>query len=260
MPHVRSRDGTVIGYETSGSGPVVVLVDGAMAHRGHLGGRPLAEALSTEFTVVAYDRRGRGESADTQPYAVEREIEDIEALIDVVGGPACLYGLSSGSVLALRAAAALGGKVVKLAVMEPPFGGDDEQSRREFAEYAAHLARLVDEGRNGDAVAYFLQDMLPPDVLDSIRQSPDWPAMEAVAPTLVYDNAVMGDGAVPMDVASAVAVPTLVLAGGDSPPFKHEAARALTNAVPHGRHLTLDGHTTLAPPEVIAPVLRDFFG
>jgi pimeloyl-ACP methyl ester carboxylesterase len=260
MPYVASRDGTRIGYERTGRGPVVILIDGALGYRGYRGGRPLAEALSADFSVIAYDRRGRGESTDRQPYAVEREIEDIEALIAESGWPVGLYGFSSGSVLALRAAAALGpDRVAKLAVLEPPFGGDDDRSRQEFGEYCQQMEDLLKAGRRGDAVAFFLQDMLPPVVLDDMKQSPDWVVLKAVAPTLAYDNQVMGDGAVPAGIAAAVAVPSLVLDGGESPDFKHAAADALARALPRAHRRTLAGETTLVPPEVLAPVLTAFF-
>lgn len=259
MPYVTSKDGTRIAYESVGSGPVVVLVDGAMAHREHRGGRPLAAALSNQFTVVCYDRRGRGESGDTSPYAAEREIEDIDALIQAAGAPVRLYGFSSGAVLALHAAAALRGKVAKLAVLEPPFNGDDDASKREMAEFGSQLTALVRENRRGDAVEFFLGGMVPPDVLEGMKQMPEWKLMEAVAPTLAYEVVLMGDGAVPLNVAAAVTIPTLVLVGGESPPFKQEAVVALARALPEGRRETLHGQTTLVAPEVIAPILSAFF-
>src|SRR5687767_10101157 len=136
MPHVTSRDGTSIAYDESGSGPAIILVDGALAYRDHRGGRPLASELARHFTTVTYDRRGRGESTDTQPYAVEREIEDIEALINAVGAPVSLYGFSSGAVLAVKAAAALRSKVAKLAVLEPPLNSDSPADKEEFQKFA----------------------------------------------------------------------------------------------------------------------------
>jgi pimeloyl-ACP methyl ester carboxylesterase len=259
MSHVTSRDGTSIAYERTGHGPAVILVDGAMSHRAYRGGRPLAAELSRAFTVLVYDRRGRGESADTEPYAVEREIDDLAALLDAAGGPVRLYGFSSGSVLALRAAAALGDRVVKLAVLEPPFGGDDEASRREFAAYRDRMSRLLADGKRSDAVEFFLEGMLPPEVLEGMKASPDWAAMVAVAPTLAYDNEVMADGAVPVEVAAAVAVPVLVLDGSESPDFKCAAADALARALPRARRHTFDGQNTLVPADVVAPVLIDFF-
>ena len=256
---VTSRDGTKIAYEQSGIGQPVILVDGAMGYRDYRGGRPLAAALSKHFTVIAYDRRRRGESTDTQPYAVEREIEDIDALIGEVGSPIYLDGFSSGSVLALRAAAKLGSKVAKLAVMEPPFGGDDAEAKAENAEYVKQMAALVKANQRSEAVAFFLGAMLPPDMLEGMKQTPDWALMEAVAHTLVYDNEVMGDGAVPVEIARAATMPAMVLDSGESPDLKREAADVLASVLPHARRKTLEGETTLAAPEVIAPLLVEFF-
>ena len=256
MALLSSADGTVIGYDKTGSGPGLVLVDGALAYRGYRGGRPLAAALSPDFTVVTYDRRGRGESTDVPPYSVEREVDDLAALIDQVGSPVALYGFSSGAALALRAAATLGGKVARLVLHEPPFGDSDEAARLEFAGYAQQTAALIKEKRNGDAVALFLSDMLPPEVLSDVKRSPDWALMEAVAPTLTHDNAVMGDGAVPVALAKTVAAPTWILAGADSASFKQAAAAALAGALPRSRRKTLTGQDTVVPPGVLAPLLK----
>src|SRR5262249_8044589 len=144
----------------SGEGPPIILVDGALGYREHHGGRPLAAELARMVTAVTYDRRGRGESGDTLPYAIEREIDDIAALVDTVGAPAHLYGFSSGAVLALRAAAALGDRVASLALLEPPFGGDSETEHREHVDYCDRMRALLAEGRRNDAVTFFLQDML----------------------------------------------------------------------------------------------------
>lgn len=237
---------------------MVILVDGALAYREHFGGRPLAAELAKDFTVITYDRRGRGESADTQPYAVEREIEDIEALIDQVGSPAHLYGFSSGSVLALKAAARLGGKVARLALHEPPFNSDDEKAKQDFAEFTMHMADLLAANKRGEALAFFFADMLPPEVIEGMQQSPEWSRMEGVAHTLAYDNAVMGDGSVPAEAAHAASMPALVLDGGDSPDFKHEAADALVRAMPQAQRKTLEGQSTMVSPEILAPVLAAF--
>jgi pimeloyl-ACP methyl ester carboxylesterase len=170
-----------------------------------------------------------------------------------------LYGFSSGSVLALKAAARLSGKVMKLALLEPPLNEDDAQSRQKFKERSDHMARLLEDGKNGDAVEFFLSDMLPPEVLEGMKQSPDWKVMEGVAPTLAYDNVVMGDGSVPTEAARAATMPTLVLDGGESPEFKHAVADALADAMPHAERKTLEGQITLVPSEILAPVLTEFF-
>jgi pimeloyl-ACP methyl ester carboxylesterase len=260
MSKLISKDGTVIAYEQTGVGTGMVLVDGAMGYREHYGGRELAAALSKHFTVITYDRRGRGNSHDTPPYAVEREIEDIEALINKLGGRANLYGFSSGAVLALKAAVRLAPKVARVALHEPPFNADDDETKQEMAAFTQQMAELLAAGNRGDAVAFFLGGMVPPDVLEGMRQSPEWAIMEGVAHTLAYDNAVMGDGAVPLAAAKAATMPALVLVGSGSEAFKHAAADSLAQAMPRAQRRTLPGQTTLVSPEILAPVLAEFFG
>ncbi|MGB9927852.1 MAG: alpha/beta fold hydrolase [Methanosarcina sp.] len=259
MQKVTSKDGTIIAYDRTGKGSGVILIDGALSYREHSGGRPLAAELSKEFTVITYDRRGRGESTDTKPYAMDREIEDIEALIDEEGGSAYVYGFSSGSVLALRAAAKLREKIAKLVLHESPLDVDDNDAKQSFAEYKKHITELLKEGKNSDAVSFFFADMLPAEAIEDMKQSPDWQLMEAVAPTLVYENEVMGDGSIPIEVAKKVTVPTLVLDGDKSPDFKHEASDTLAEFILHAQRKTLSGQSTLVSPEVLAPVLKEFF-
>ncbi len=258
MSQVISKDGTTIAYDKTGNGPAVILVDGAMGYREYFGGRPLAAVLSHDFTVMTYDRRGRGESTDTQPYAVEREIEDIAALIDDVGAPVFLYGFSSGAVLALKTAARLGEKVAKLALYAPPLELGDT-AKHDFAKYTKRMAELLAANKRGDAVAFFLADMLPAEMIEEMRQSPQWTVMEAVAPTIAYDNAVLGDGSLPVNVAAAVTMPALVLDSDASPDFMHETADALVQVMPHARRLTLASQTHQIAPEALAPVLATFF-
>ncbi len=258
MQHVTSKDGTRIACEKMGQGPAVILVDGALAYRQYWGGRPLAAELSRDFTAYTYDRRGRGESTDTQPYAVEREIEDIEALIEDAGGSGYLFGTSSGAVLALKAAARLGSaKAAKLALYEPPFEFGDE-AKQNFSKYTKQMAELLTANKRGDALVLFLADVTSPDMLQNLRKSSEWPIMEAVAPTLAYDNAIMGNGSLPAEAAKAATMPALVLDGSESPAFMHEAAEALAKAMPHAKLVTLEGQTHLASPEALAPVLVEF--
>ena len=258
MSYVVSNDGTSIAYETAGSGPTVILVDGAMGYRDHNGTKPLAAVLAHDCTAVSYDRRGRGESTDTQPYAVEREIEDIDCLVEEIGGPACLYGFSSGAVLALRAGSVLGPtRIAALVLHEPPI---DLQpgSAAEIDRDAETLAALIAEGRRGEAVSYFLRDMIPPQVLEQSRQAPDWELMERVAHTLVYDYAVMGSNSLLTSTAATATMPSLVLVGSESENFKREGGRALAEAMPRATLRVLDGEMTLVAPEVLAPVIREF--
>jgi pimeloyl-ACP methyl ester carboxylesterase len=218
MNTVTSKDGTRIAYDVYGQGPAVILVDGATASRAFGGSPALAQRLAREgFTTYAYDRRGRNESGDTQPYAVAREIEDIEALIDLAGGTAYLYGISSGGALALEAAAVLGRKVNKLAVYEVPYMGADSAARVPAPELFAELKQLVQEGRNGDAFASYMGKVagIPAEMLAGMRQAPFWPMMEAVAPSLVYDATVMfGRNFTPQkELLETIAVPVLALSG-----------------------------------------------
>ena len=259
MPRVTSADGTAIGYESTGSGPALVLVDGAMCYRGAGPMRPLAALLQDTFTVHTYDRRGRGESTDTAPYAVAREIEDLQAVIARAGGQAYVYGISSGAALALATAAA-GPGISKLAMYEPPFLAEVEGGAR-AKEYSQQLRELLDAGRNGDAVALFMATVgIPSQVVAGMRAQPGWAAMEAIAPTLGYDDAVLDGGRVPHDLAPAVTAPVLVLSGGASPDSLQQAAKATAQAFPTAEHRTLDGQTHDVAPDALAPVLTEFFG
>ncbi|GHF09999.1 alpha/beta hydrolase [Streptomyces spiralis] len=252
-----SRDGTSIAYQRTGQGPVVVLVSGAMSTGATVA--PLAMALSDRFSTVVYDRRGRGESGDTAPYAVEREVEDLAAVIDAVGGDAALYGISSGGALVLRAAAS-GLPVGRVAVYEPPFEVREDRER-ERAAYSDGLAGALAEGRRGDAVELFLRVTgLAEQMIVSARQSPMWPGLEAIAPTLAYDDAVMGDGPVPRDLLASITVPVLAVAGDASPDRMREAARQVAEAAPQGTYRLLKGQTHAVEPEILAPVLAEFYG
>jgi pimeloyl-ACP methyl ester carboxylesterase len=258
MPVVTSSDGTPIGYEHTGEGPAVVLVDGAMCHRGGGPMRPLAARLSGRFTVYAYDRRGRGESGDTPPYAVAREVEDLRAIIAQAGGRVCVYGISSGAALALAAAVSEPG-IVRLALYEPPFVAEVDPDAP-VAEYAERLRDLLAAGRRGDAVAAFMAHVgLPAQMIAGMRTQPGWAGLEAIAPTLAYDEAVLGDGRVPRDLASRISVSTLVLAGDASPDVLQRAAKATAEAIPAARLRMLDGQTHDVAPDALAPVLAEFF-
>ncbi|PWI15408.1 hydrolase [Streptomyces sp. Act143] len=252
-----SRDGTSIAYESSGQGPAVILVSGAMSTGGTMA--PLAAALADRFTAFVYDRRGRGESGDTAPYAVEREVEDLAALVDAAGGEACLCGVSSGGALVLEAVAS-GLPVRRAAVYETPFADFSPQGAEERAAYTAHLTAALAEGRRGDAVELFLSlTGMAPEMIQGARQSPLWAGMEAVAPTLAHDDAVMGDGLVPRERLASVSVPVLAVAGGASPEWLQEATRAVAEAAPKGSYRNLEGQTHMVDPTVLAPVLADYF-
>ncbi len=262
MGTVTSKDGTKIAFDRSGEGPAVILVAGATQYRAFgPWSAQLAALLAPHFTVLDYDRRGRGDSGDTLPLAVQREIEDIEALIDEAGGSAFVLGLSSGAALAMEATIALSPKIKKLAMYEAPYNAD-ESVRQSWVEYRKQLSEVLAADRRGDAVALFMTRVgMPADQVEGMRHAPFWPLMEGVAPTLAYDAAALGDEAdVPVAHAAEVAVPALVMDGGASYPFMHTTATALAEAMPHGQHRTLAGQTHQVDEAVLAPVLIEFFG
>ncbi|SRR5258708_16310228 len=260
MNQVISKDGTAIAFDRSGKGPAIILVGGAFQHRAiDPGTAQLAALLAQHFTVFHYDRRGRGDSSDTQPYAVEREIEDLDALIKEASGSAFVFGMSSGGVLATLAAAC-DLAITKLALYEPPFNSGDENARQAAENYTRHLTALLTEGRRGDAVALAMTTWgAPAEAIAGMRQTPVWSLFESVAPTLAYDNAIMGDGSVPAERLASITVPTLVIDGGASPAFMQNAAQVAAHALPNAQRRTLEGQTHDVAPEVLAPVLEKFF-
>jgi pimeloyl-ACP methyl ester carboxylesterase len=257
MRKLRSKDGTTIAFDQSGQGPAVILVCGASTTRS--ANAPLAALLAPHFTVFNYDRRGRGDSGDTAPYAVEREVEDIDALISAAGGSAFLYGTSSGAALALEAAVS-GLAITKLALWEPPYFVDESYPRPP-ADQVERYNELIAAGRRGDAVEYFMTKVvgLPAEFVAEARTAPWWPAQEALAHTLAYDATVMGDHSLPAERALSVTAPTLVLAGGASFPFMRATAQALADVLPTGQTHTIAGQEHNVAPEALAPVLVEFF-
>lgn len=263
-----SKDGTTIAFDQSGKGPVVILVDGALQYRAFdQGMAQLADLLSPHFTVIHHDRRGRGDSTDMlsngfdPESALEREIEDIEALIDQAGGSASLYGISSGGALALETALKLDDKIEKLAIYEAPYN-DDETARQAWRKYTKELWELLAANRKGDAVGLFMMlvGASAADV-EGMRHHPMWPLWESVAPSLAYDHiADLGeDASIPTERAARVSVPTLVMNGSESFPFMHVTAIALAKAIPNAQHRTLQGQTHEVASEALAPVLIEFF-
>jgi pimeloyl-ACP methyl ester carboxylesterase len=259
---VTSRDGTPIAFDRLGDGPPVIMVCGAMCARALM--RPTAEELAKHFTVFNYDRRGRGDSGDTAPYAVEREIEDIGALVIEAGGTASVYGHSSGAGLVLHAAAH-GLPIAKLVLHDPPYAPDsDEEARRSSREYGENLKALLSEDRRSDAVELFMTMVgMPHEMIEGMRHTPGWEELEAIAPTLAYDSEVMGDigrdGTIPVDQASRVTVPAFVLTGGADYPWMTDVGRRLADVMPNGQYRVLEGQEHAVPPEVLVPVLDEFF-
>lgn len=250
-----SKDGTRIAFAKSGRGPALVIVGGALSQR--QGGEPLARQLREHFTVYTYDRRGRGESGDTKPYSVGREIEDLHAVIEQCGERAHVYGVSSGAALALRATEELGpASVRKLAVYEPPYG----QGEHAFNEQKERVNQLVRSGEPGQAAEYFLSAVgMPAAALDTMKRSPEWPAIQKIDFTLAYDYLVLGNGAVPNEVKN-VRVPTLVMNGEKSLSFMGPTTQRLAELIPSAERKVLPGQTHQAAPEVVAPLLIQFFG
>ncbi len=276
---VTSKDGTTIAFDQYGQGPAIILVTGALGVRSpHPMSRQLPELLSQQFTVIDYDRRGRGDSGDTPPYAVQREVEDIDALIDAAGGTAFLYGLSSGAVLALEAASKLINKVKRLALYEPPFIIDDSRPPVP-KDYVEQLNAAIAAGRPGDAVEIFMTKalLIPRDFVAQMRHAPmsqsfggdagmkppEWADMEKVAHTLAYDGMVMGDTmsgkSLPAKKWFANVAATLVITGGNSEAFFHDGAKVLVNDLPHAQHRILEGQDHAVSPAALAPVLIEFF-
>jgi pimeloyl-ACP methyl ester carboxylesterase len=259
---VTSKDGTSIAFDRAGDGPALILVGGALSDRSAWA--PVAKLLAPRFTVFSFDRRGRGASHDTPLYAVEREIEDIEALIDEAGGTAFLHGQSSGAVLALKATAKFPAKVRKLALYEPPFIIDDSRPLPP-ENFLTHIGELVAADRRGEAVEFWMTDVVlaPAEAVAELKKSPAWPTMEALAHTLAYDVAVLGDkmSGKPLQAGewAAATVPTLVMDGGASPAWIRNTARALSEILPDAQHRTLENQTHNAAPEALAPELEKFF-
>jgi pimeloyl-ACP methyl ester carboxylesterase len=262
-----SKDGTPIAFDQSGAGPALVLVSPAFGTRA--GQASLAAALAPHFTVFAYDRRGRGDSGDTAPYAVEREVEDLDAVIDAAGGSAFVYGHSSGAALALDAARLLPTKITKLALYEPPFIVDDSHPRAP-KDFAAHLNELVAAGRRGDAVDYWNTVIgMPAEVRAQMRQSPWWPGQEAIAHTLAYDATIVQDtqqgSPAPLRQWASVSAPTLVMDGTtmmgreDLHAFMRHGADALANVLPNAQRRTLEGQDHGPADDALAPALQAFF-
>jgi pimeloyl-ACP methyl ester carboxylesterase len=258
---VTSKDGTVIAYEKVGSGPVLVLVDGAMCYRDFGPCRSLANRLADRFTVYFYDRRGRGASGDTQPYAPEREYEDLAAVIGAAGGDAFVLGFSSGAALALQAAAS-GVSMRKLASYEAPYVGINLKKGVE-PDYLAELNSRLARGDRGGAVGYFMVDMVggPAFLPIMMRLMPKvFTQLKNVAHTLPYDTQVMGGTfTVPSETLAKIAVPTLVMGGSKAKPNMAAAVQGVADAIPGSVHRILAGQTHQVKDEAIAPELVEFF-
>jgi pimeloyl-ACP methyl ester carboxylesterase len=250
MDKVISRDGTSIAYERVGSGPALIAVDAAGNYRDFRALPAPVDLLAEEFTVYVYDRRGRGASTDTSPYAIEREVEDLAALIDAAGGSAFLYGLSSGGLLALQAAAS-GLAVPRMALFEPPVNTGEPDSA-----FTAKIAALVEAGRRRDAVDAFHRGIGVPDEIIAGMAPEVWAALEAVAHTLVYDCRL--SDSMSLSLVGSVTVPTLVIDSYGSSGDLVGMVAAVVEALPHGSHRSLTGEWHGVPHERLAPVLAGY--
>ncbi len=263
MNSVISRDGTHIAYDKLGAGSPLILVGGAFNTRtfGPNGG--LAPLLAERYTVINYYRRGRGDSTDTAPYSVEREIEDIEALIEAAGGSAHVFGISSGAALALEAANR-GLAINKLALYEAPFVVDDSRAPVPD-DYFERLQDMVASDRRSDAIRLFMRQGVgvPAVFVAMMRIMPAWSKLKAVAPTVIYDAAIVDDyqkgRPLPTDRWTSVTMPTLVAVGGKSPDWMRHAMSGLAQVLPNAEHRTLEGQTHIVKPDALAPVLVEFF-
>jgi pimeloyl-ACP methyl ester carboxylesterase len=258
-----SRDGTRISYDELGQGPPLVLVGGAFNTRSFGPNGGLAPLLAERFTVINYDRRGRGDSTDTAPYSVEREVEDLEALIEEAGGSASVFGISSGAALAMEAAHR-GLNMDKLALYEAPFVVDD--SRPPVPDdYLERLEKLVASDRRGEAIRLFMRKgvRVPAVFVAMMRFMPAWSKLKAIAHTVIYDAALVDDyqkgKPLPAERWASVTMPTLVAVGGKSPDWMRHAMRELADTLPNAKHLTLEGQTHIVKPEALAPALVEFF-
>ncbi|MEV7092450.1 alpha/beta hydrolase [Amycolatopsis sp. NPDC051045] len=262
MTTTTSADGTKIAYTRAGSGPALVLVDGAMCYRGSSPNDALAKELAPHFTVYTYDRRGRGESADTGPYAVGREVEDLAALVKEAGGEAFLFGISSGAALALEAVNQ-GLPVPKLAVYEPPFVVDDTRPRVP-ADYAARLDEALEEGKRGKAVKMFMTEGvgLSGATVAMMRIMPFWAKLKRVAHTIPYDTAMVIEHQSGRPLPAAwpeVKVPALTIDGGRSPDWMRNGVASLAKVLPSAEYRTLPDQTHIVKAPALAPVLTEFF-
>ena len=266
MKTARSKDGTIIAYEHIGSGPALVLVDGAFCYRAFGPMPKLAALLAPHFTVYFYDRRGRGESGDTLPYVIDREIEDLNAIVDAAGGRAFIYGISSGAALAMRAVAS-GVRAQKLVVYEPPFALDGTRFP-DPADYREQITSMIAAGERDNAVKLFMKVVgAPAFVIFMMRLFPNvWPKLRSVAHTLPYDLTVLGDtqrgAAFPSEFReqlASITTPTLSLAGGKSLPWMHHAAKVVAETIPHASFRVIPGQDHNVAAKAIAPALIEYF-
>lgn len=256
MEKVISKDGTTIAFDRLGEGPALVMMGGALNNR--ILTSELATLLSAHFTVFNYDRRGRTDSTDTPPYAIEKEIDDLNAVVAEAGGSATLFANCTGGMLALEAVAQ-GAAITKLVLYEPPYITDDRQARLDD-DFREMIDKLLAADRRGDAVTHFLERGvgLRPDVVEKVQGLPIWPLLESLATSLPYDLAIAGDNSLPIDRLPLVTVPTLVMDGTRSPQWQRDSVQALVDSLPNATRISMEEMNHTFAPDGIAPVIRDF--
>ncbi|MFD3728505.1 alpha/beta fold hydrolase [Streptomyces sp. NPDC058671] len=260
MNTVQSADGTTIAYDRSGEGEPLILIGGSFSERAHPVMAQLAGELAPHFTVYNYDRRGRGDSGDAAEYTVEKEIEDLAALIAEAGGSAKVFGMSVGGALALKAAAA-GLSITQIALYDPPYVVE-ETGPRPPADFTEKLAELAASGRRGEAVEFFMVEGMgaPAEAVAGMKFAPFWPGLEALAHTLPYDTTLLGKGfALPSEELRSVTIPVHVVHAGEAEAWLHASAKAVEETVPVASRHTLAGQGIAVDPAVLAPELKNFF-
>jgi pimeloyl-ACP methyl ester carboxylesterase len=257
MKTTQSKDGTTLSYDVYGDGPALIYITGASCHRSFKPIMKDARIFAAEFTVYNYDRRGRGDSGNTLPYTIEREIEDIEAMIDAAGGTAYLYGHSSGAVLALEAALLLGSKVQKVFMYDAPYVHNEEK-RVKYNQLSQKIHKLLDNGKNAEAMITFLKGIGMPIVFVLLLPLfPGWRTMKALAPTLAYDIALTQDMP-PVERATRLSIPTQIAVGEKSPASIHVVGRQLTKAIPNAKFVQLAGQDHMVNAKTLLPLLSGF--
>ncbi|MET3719601.1 MULTISPECIES: alpha/beta hydrolase [unclassified Arthrobacter] len=253
IQHVKSADGTLLAVESFGDGEPLIVLGGALSTRAAV--QQYVPFLATDFSVIGVDRRGRGDSGDTPPYAVEREVEDVAAIVRAVGGSAKVYGHSSGAILALEAAAA-GVPISSLLAYEPPFCTPQEPGES-WDQFAARVRQLAETGRRDEAVEAFLRHAGVP--VEAVKQSPWWPGMTALAHTLFYDLTLAGNADIPAERLAKIQAPVLAVYGGNSDSWAQNSAEGVVSAVQNGRTALVPGYDHMVAPEALTPILLDFF-
>jgi len=257
MKTTQSKDGTIIAYDVHGTGPALIYITGASCFRSFIPIVQDAKAFAREFTVYNYDRRGRGDSGNTLPYSLEREVEDIEALIDAAGGSASLYGHSSGAVLALEAGLRLGEKIEGIVLYDAAYVHDASE-KTTYGQLSQKVHQLLTDGKHPEAMKQFLKGIgMPKAFVLLLPLFPGWKTMVALAPTLAYDIALTSD-LPPVERLAHLRVPTFVVVGEKSPAGMHDVAAQLAEAIPNARLAQLAGQNHMAGAKVLLPLLVDF--